>query len=515
MTGALVIIMAVMAVFISAESSFNSRGVHPSKLHLYQLSTTQFTCLDKSATISMTAVNDDYCDCADGSDEPGTSACANSSFYCKNVGHIGQSIPSSRVNDGVCDPECCDGSDEFSGSTKCPNNCIASANAYKINMEAEMAIINQGVKQREQLIAHAEAGKSNREEQAKALGRTIKVANQRISTFKDILEQAKVYEKQRIQKENLDKKIACATRLQDLRNEYKHTLHAAQSIQSKHHALVDAITKLYTLPESIRNDPIIQSLIDVANLNGIDSAEIIPSSDSQQLENIQDYTVDEIEQVLPDPCNDTDVPFGVCVAYSVYYSALYIKDGILAPVHWSGWKWLYQNLMEMGDPDAIYKNPNQAREMLQNAERDLQTMQNQLDDIVNMDKLDMGPHHEWEGLYKKCIKFVAPEYTYEVCPLETVKQIIKGEGDVTLGSFTRWGRRDTTKPSEPYTAMMFENGQQCWNGPSRSVELVLRCGTEFKIVSVNEPSKCEYYMEATSPTVCKRIEVIEHDKTEL
>ena len=41
-------------------------------LSLYD-STKDFTCLDGSLTISFSSINDDYCDCPDGTDEPGES----------------------------------------------------------------------------------------------------------------------------------------------------------------------------------------------------------------------------------------------------------------------------------------------------------------------------------------------------------------------------------------------------------------------------------------------------------
>ena len=29
-------------------------------------------------------------------------ACNNGHFYCRNIGHVGKSVDSSRVNDGIC-----------------------------------------------------------------------------------------------------------------------------------------------------------------------------------------------------------------------------------------------------------------------------------------------------------------------------------------------------------------------------------------------------------------------------
>ncbi|KAK7263715.1 hypothetical protein RJT34_31309 [Clitoria ternatea] len=101
-------------------------GVHPLDEKYY--SSEVIKCKDGSKSFSKDRLNDNFCDCPDGTDEPGTSACPEGKFYCRNLGSKPQFIVSSHVNDHFCD--CCDGSDEYNGITCCPNTCVMGGNAY-------------------------------------------------------------------------------------------------------------------------------------------------------------------------------------------------------------------------------------------------------------------------------------------------------------------------------------------------------------------------------------------------
>lgn len=88
---------------------------------------THFSC-DQGTKIERKMFNDDFCDCEDGSDEPGTSACADKGtlFFCHDGGQD-SSVYTSQVNDGVCD--CCDGSDEYDPPGK-KSQCIDTCSQY-------------------------------------------------------------------------------------------------------------------------------------------------------------------------------------------------------------------------------------------------------------------------------------------------------------------------------------------------------------------------------------------------
>ncbi|TFY83261.1 hypothetical protein EWM64_g763 [Hericium alpestre] len=186
----IVLLLPVLSLHNVQASVDKTHGVAPDLLDRYKPvksgGVQKWTCMDGSKEIPWEAVNDDYCDCPDGSDEPGTGACPNTFFYCKNEGHIGSSIPSTRVRDGLCELECCDGSDEPAGV--CPNVCKEIGEAYRKKQEADRKLRKTGSKIRSTYIAFAQKAKSGLEDTIRDSEKEIATKEKEVARLKDILD---------------------------------------------------------------------------------------------------------------------------------------------------------------------------------------------------------------------------------------------------------------------------------------------------------------------------------------
>ena len=67
--------------------------------------------------------------------------------------------------------------------------------------------------------------------------------------------------------------------------------------------------------------------------------------------------------------------------------------------------------------------------------------------------------------------------------------------------FSKWGKWSGAEPNK-YSMMTYENGQNCWNGPNRSVKVHLKCGVTNQLLAASEPSRCEYEYRFETPAAC-------------
>ncbi|KAH0719848.1 hypothetical protein KY290_004768 [Solanum tuberosum] len=120
LTSLLLLLLSFFFFHVSNSSTDLPIGIHPLDEKYY--ASDVIKCKDGSNSFTIDRLNDDFCDCIDGTDEPGTAACPSGKFYCRNVGSTPKFLFSSRVNDDICD--CCDGSDEYDSDVNCPNTCV-------------------------------------------------------------------------------------------------------------------------------------------------------------------------------------------------------------------------------------------------------------------------------------------------------------------------------------------------------------------------------------------------------
>ncbi|TPX33441.1 hypothetical protein SeMB42_g07469 [Synchytrium endobioticum] len=485
----------------------------------------KFECRDGSATLPYSAVNDDYCDCRDSSDEPGTSACSMATFYCQNAGHIAGTIPSSRVNDGVCDPECCDGSDEWNSSIKCPNICQQVEESYRKKLEAQERIRKEGQAQRREYIKLGKKAKVAMIAQIKKLEEELKKDAETLQQLQFAKETAeKAEEAKREAEEQIAKEAQDLYDGLDDECKSKSTSIAA-TIRAIHHATGGLVKP--GPPTGSDGDLEREESDGVASDDGVDSSETTPaflaqpaalpsvSPDTATLafspQPISD-SASKRETPYMHPCDDIGTPFTKCLTTTISDSIESLRNSITTPFYWKGWSSLKRSFYKMmgelpsepPDFSHLSSDVTRARDTYNEFEKKKNEKEQKLRDLKSKAGKDFGPAGEWGSLDGKCFSGDSAEYTYEVCLMDKVLQKQGSGYSIDLGKFSRWGGRDSSAlpGNQKYTRMMYEDGLACWNGPARSTEVVIECGAKNAVVSVSEPSKCEYLVYIASPAAC-------------
>ena len=154
-----------------------------------------------------------------------------------------------------------------------------------------------------------------------------------------------------------------------------------------------------------------------------------------------------------------------------------------------------------------------AREALKAAQDSLAGTRGSLESHQEDLQKDYGADDVFRALKDRCVEKDSGEYVYELCWLSsTTQKPKKGGGNTNMGNFVRFDSVMSDDEVPPNgkgiglgekVALRYENGQHCWNGPSRSTLVILGCSEVDEIWKVSESEKCVYRMEVGTPAACK------------
>lgn len=154
-----------------------------------------------------------------------------------------------------------------------------------------------------------------------------------------------------------------------------------------------------------------------------------------------------------------------------------------------------------------------ARDALEDAESTLSSLQSDLESHKASLTKDYWHDDVFRALDGSCVSTEAGEYTYELCWMKSASQKSRKTGmSVGLGNFGKFSTEvvQDISPAHPgklvedeRLVLQYSDGHYCWNGPNRSIKVIVECGEENRVLKVWEAEICVYSMRASSPAVCK------------
>ncbi|KAK3796942.1 hypothetical protein RRG08_032244 [Elysia crispata] len=516
---------------------------------------TEFKCLSNGKTIPMEHVNDDYCDCEDGSDEPGTSACSNGLFYCENKPYKGTYIMSSRVNDGICD--CCDGSDEYDGTISCENTCEKLFAEIRAQQEAFRKKQEEGYKVKLEYIQQGHRVKEEKRARLSELVKNKAALVEELDNLRAVKDEAEVPEK-----EAKDKHEEAWKAIKAERQKQRDAIAAAQAfakLDSNQDNVVDFpelmkhkefdidsdgtvsedeareyledseqtdlatftekiwpnIKEIFKLknPEEVKEGEKSETAEDIHVEDGPPSPEV---TDEQEAATPLDVSTDP--DAITEGVADTAIPDEDRDKYydeddedeeeDDYPGDDDEDDDDKVDVNEQQEKHKPEDEEEKmpeysEETKLLIQAADEARKHYDEADEKVKDIEKEITGIEKYLEMDLGPQEEFSALKGQCFEFTDREYTYKFCPFDKTSQKPKGGGiETNLGTWGHWYGPEEDK----YDSQKYENGQGCWNGPNRSCHVNFHCGAENILTGASEPSRCEYQFDFTTPARCSEPE---------
>ncbi|KAM0475933.1 hypothetical protein ACHAPX_006815 [Trichoderma viride] len=541
----LALLGAVCSFTVAAAGSV-PRGVGPEFASYYQ-NNDVFACIaNPSIKISLDRVNDGSCDCPDGSDEPGTAACAfidhlspeqpligsptgttNTTqslpgFWCANKGHLPSYIPFSYVNDGICDYDvCCDGSDEYrhANGVKCADRCAEIGKEYRKLAEARRKSAEKASVIKQQMLKEAKELRQEVERRITILEQDKRnIEARKADREREYAEALKEDSNRVVKKEGAGGKLGVLVslakdRVEELREALRLVTEDREVLRAKRIEL-EAILKQFKEDYNPNfNDEGVKAAVrswdDYAAREAESDQAEFHESDINEILKEDDETNGVNWKAFDEFGEDTDVLYNFDA-----YLPPFIRN-VLQEKLKSLRKWLVANGLIAATPSdgSESKEVRTAREYAEAADVDLRNKIRDLEADQSDLQKDYGPSDIFRAIKGKCAEIDSGEYTYEVCWLDkTMQKSKKGHGSTNMGNFDRIDiemadddeRVDgKSLGSGPRMVMRYNNGQTCWNGPQRRTDVWLGCAEKEEVWRVTEAEKCVYKMEVGTPAACE------------